>query len=607
MKTLRLGPDFTVPLDIVSSAIGILGIRGSGKTTTAGVLVEETIGAGVPCAIVDPTGGWFGLKSSADGKKAGLPVYVFGGEHADVPLEENAGDVIARFIVEQRVPVVLDLSLLRKGAQVRFVGEFLETLYHINREPLLVVLDEVARFCPQTSRGLMSPEIGKCIGAVDDIAALGRRKGLGVVLIGQRGARINKDVLTQCQTLIAMQTAGAPDRKALDEWINEQHGADEHATEFKAALTKLKVGEGFVWSPGFLGVFKRVHFRNRWTFDSSRTPKAGERVITPKAFAEVDLGKLTAELEATKERAKADDPKALRERLRIAEAEIAELRNSAIAAPQIVEERVVEKIVEVPALGPGELERVTELAKALTSWGDHLQRFFVDAATPIVQECTATGRRLEEALACVAAAKSSNNIPESTRAAVTPRAAAIAKAPAVVATRPPRNTDTSPRFKPRNLGNEAVSLGKAGRAILTVLAQHAEPMALDRVAILSGYSVGTGGFNNALGSLRSSGFILRGDPTSITDAGRTALGDFEPLPHGEALRDYWLGRLGKAERAILGVLCKHYPDAIETDELATRAGYAPKTGGFNNALGRLRTLKLAIGYGEVRASEALFE
>jgi DNA helicase HerA-like ATPase len=241
---IKLGPDFTVPLEICTSAVGIVGIRGSGKSTTAGVLVEGAITAGVPCAIVDPTGGWYGLKSSADGKSPGLPVYVFGGEHGDLPLDPDAGDVVGRFAVQKRVPTVLDLSLMRKGQRTRFVAAFLERVYHDNREPLLVVIDEAAQFVPQSARGLMSPEIGRCIGAVDDIAALGRRRGLGVVLIGQRPARINKDVLTQCHTLIAMQTTGAPDRKALDEWVKEQHGSDDAERTFLRELTDAACGRG---------------------------------------------------------------------------------------------------------------------------------------------------------------------------------------------------------------------------------------------------------------------------------------------------------------------------------------------------------------------------
>jgi hypothetical protein len=37
------------------------------------------------------------------------------------------------------------------------------------------------------------------------------------------------------------------------------------------------------------------------------------------------------------------------------------------------------------------------------------------------------------------------------------------------------------------------------------------------------------------------------------------LGSWEPLPTGPALIDYWLGRLGKAERLILETLPGHIP------------------------------------------------
>src|SRR6202042_2340156 len=121
MKSIRLAKDFSVPVDVCTSAIGVVGIRGSGKSTTAGVLVEGAIDAGVPAAVIDPTGGWYGLKSSAGGKSPGLPVYVFGGEHGDLPLDPGAGDIVGQFVVQRRVPIVLDLSLMRKGQRTRFV------------------------------------------------------------------------------------------------------------------------------------------------------------------------------------------------------------------------------------------------------------------------------------------------------------------------------------------------------------------------------------------------------------------------------------------------------------------------------------------------------
>lgn len=49
------------------------------------------------------------------------------------------------------------------------------------------------------------------------------------------------------------------------------------------------------------------------------------------------------------------------------------------------------------------------------------------------------------------------------------------------------------------------------------------------------------------------------------------------------------------------------PRRISVQDLAKAAGYEPKGGGFRNALGKLRTLQLIDGRGELRASDALFD
>jgi hypothetical protein len=93
----------------------------------------------------------------------------------------------------------------------------------------------------------------------------------------------------------------------------------------------------------------------------------------------------------------------------------------------------------------------------------------------------------------------------------------------------------------------------------------------------------------------------------MTEAGMEALGSWEPLPTGPALIDYWRGRLGKAERLILETLAQVFPNALTKGEVAAEAGYEANGGGFNNALGRLRTLELVEGRGEIRASHNLFD
>jgi uncharacterized protein len=129
-----------------------------------------------------------------------------------------------------------------------------------------------------------------------------------------------------------------------------------------------------------------------------------------------------------------------------------------------------------------------------------------------------------------------------------------------------------------------------------------------QVAILSGYAPNGGGFNNYLGGLRTRGFIQgNGDRLTIAQAGIQALGSWEPLPTGAALIDYWRGRLGKAERLILETLTQLFPDPLSKEEVAAKTGYEANGGGFNNALGRLRTLELVQGRGQLRASDDLFE
>ena len=304
-----LSDDVALPLDAVTQTFAVLGKRGSGKTNTASVLAEQLIKHDLPVVYVDPIGVTWGLRHSRDGKSAGLPVIILGGEHADVPLEETGGAVIADFVIEHRRPVVLDLGLFSKGAQRRFMLDFAERLYHKNRAALHVMLDECDTFVPQ--RAEHGAE--RLVGAVNDLVRKGRARGLGVTLISQRPALISKDVLTQVETLVAHRMTGPQDRDAIARWI--EHNADQDGREVLASLQQLKDGEAWVWSPSWMKRLTRTRVHLRETFDSSATPKAGERVAAPKRAAEVDLGALRERLAATIEKARADDPRELRRRI----------------------------------------------------------------------------------------------------------------------------------------------------------------------------------------------------------------------------------------------------------------------------------------------------
>jgi len=127
---LSIAPNLKLPEEAVTETFAILGKRGSGKTTTTRVLTEELLHVGLPALILDPTGVWWGLRASADGAGDGYPVIIFGGDHADVPLEETSGSLIADVVVTRRISAVLDLSGLSKSGTRRFCTDLLERLYH---------------------------------------------------------------------------------------------------------------------------------------------------------------------------------------------------------------------------------------------------------------------------------------------------------------------------------------------------------------------------------------------------------------------------------------------------------------------------------------------
>jgi DNA helicase HerA-like ATPase len=229
MRTmLTIAKDLRLPAEAVTQTFAILAKRGAGKTYTAAVMVEEMLKAGLP-VVVGPVGVWWGLRSSADGQQAGLPIVIMGGEHGDVLLDVGAGELIADVVVDEGLAVVLDLSQFRKGEQTRFMTDFAERLYDKNRQPRHLVLDEADAFAPQ--RPMKGQE--RLLGAIEDLVRRGRARGIGVTLVTQRAAVLNKDVLTQAEVLVALHTIAPEDREAVDAWIRV-HGTPEQRDELLA-------------------------------------------------------------------------------------------------------------------------------------------------------------------------------------------------------------------------------------------------------------------------------------------------------------------------------------------------------------------------------------
>ena len=113
------------------------------------------------------------------GRVRGCPFAVLGGAHGDLPLEPNAGSVIADALAESGQSFVLDLSEFSKTQQRHFVADFAQRLYARkgrDRTPILLVLEEADEFAPQRVSSRDAPMVG----AISLIVKRGRSRGLGI-------------------------------------------------------------------------------------------------------------------------------------------------------------------------------------------------------------------------------------------------------------------------------------------------------------------------------------------------------------------------------------------------------------------------------------------
>lgn len=546
MSTLAIALDLQLPAEAVTETFAILAKRGVGKTYTASVLVEELLKAGLHVVVVDPIGVWWGLRASSDGKTAGLPIVVLGGDHGDVPLEATGGELIADLVVDERLSIVLDLSRFRKGEQVRFMTDFAERLYHRNRAPLQLVLDEADAFAPQR------PQKGqeRMLGAIEDLVRRGRARGIGVTLITQRSAVLNKDVLTQVEVLIALRTIAPQDRDAIDAWV-KVHGTPEQREELMQSLPSLPIGTAWFWSPGWLDIFQRVQVRRRETFDSSATPKVGTKILAPKQLADVDLAQLRERLAATIERAKQDDPRELKR-------QIAELQRQMQAKPHV--ETKIER-VEMPVLQNGQIEQIEELIANMVSLGAQL---------------TITGQHIGAALARVVA-----------------QPAPVADPP-VRAAQPPPKPKPAPQEEPKLRDDITAPQQRVLNALAEFEALGLPTVARSNVAVWAVQSPTSSGYANNLGRLRSLGLIdyPSGGQVALTAAGRAVATPMTPIRSVEQLHAAWCDRLPNPQARILRVLIDRYPCSIDRVALAGAANQSATSSGYTNNLGALRSLGL---------------
>lgn len=533
---------FPIPKAGLDDKLGWTGITGSGKTYNASTAVEALLALQRRVITIDPLGVWWGLRKKADGKSPAFDVAIFGGKHGDLPLNEHAGALVGEAVATTSQSCIIDLSDFNtKAAERRFMLAFLEAMYRkANGEPVHVIFDEADLWAPQKGSG----ETADLQSKMEQLVRRGRVKGHIPWLITQRPAVLSKDVLSQMDGLIMFKLTSPHDRDAIGTWVQGQADQEEWK-RYWANMATLDRGQGLIWIPA-RGILKMEQFPEKETYDSSKTPKRGEKQRRIE-LQPIDLGALKEKLATVEKEVKANDPKALKQ-------EIAKLKAELAKKPQVIEKEA-------------SMEAVTQ------AFDNGYRQGFDAGIDEGLQRLPFLLEKTKEAVTAVGQVESwlkgekkkPAKVLSKTQSTGFPKAAAQVN-------QIPRKTN----------GGTDVMLTSSQQRIADALLfwesiGQPDPTR-EQVAAVAGFRLG-GHFSNLLGSMRSAGIIEY--PASGRVKRRMNVG--VPITTEEAaqrLQSILSGPQLKVVNAIQGTMSR--------DELSERAGLAG--GHYSNTLGSLRTI-----------------
>ncbi len=243
--------------DFVGHMTALLGITGSGKTNTAAVLIEELLSTGLPMTIVDIEGEYYGLKERFEILVAGKS------EHSELLLNPEKAGALARTSLERGISVILDLSEYTEEESVTCLTEYFTALWDTAskvKRPYQVILEEAHEFIPEGVRTPLKTILTR-------IALRGRKRGLGIVLMSQRSAKVAKDVLTQASLLFLHKVVHPVDMRVYKDLVPLP------PSEVEKVVGSLYPGQVVIVSNH---VPQIAQIRLRDTFHVGSTPTLGE-------------------------------------------------------------------------------------------------------------------------------------------------------------------------------------------------------------------------------------------------------------------------------------------------------------------------------------------
>lgn len=530
----------------------LLGKTRAGKSSVMRLIVERLLDEAKPVTILDPKGDWWGLKSSADGKRAGYGVVIFGGDHADVPINDHSGKAVAELVATGNRPAIIDLGGWMVAERTRFYIDFAAAFFKLTRGPRWLAIDECHNFAPQIMGGkAIDPQAAKMVHWSNRLASEGSGKGVTLISASQRPQKVHKDYVSSHETLIAMRVIHPLDRRAVKDWID---GCDdvERGKEVLASLAQMERGEGWAWSPEAKFGPVQIKFPLFSTYDSFAAP-TGHKAVKLQGWADVDLAEVTARLAAVVEEAKANDPAALKAEVAKLKRELAQARKQQPPAPAIDTEAIKETAFSQGVQAGLRDGQARMFARALAA----IQSLRTDEIDGVIKDAGDIVKALTPGPAPAR--------PKSPAARALPKITPLAASDVL--------------SKPQLKVLEAIAFFNALGFEQPTRAQ---------IGAAAGYSPTGGGLGNLLGSLRSAGYVEypAANCAKLTDAGAAAA---PPVDHSIPVRERLASVLSAPQQKIIDALPKD-GSPMSREDLGAATDYSPTGGGLGNLCGSLRTL-----------------
>ncbi len=149
---------------------------------------------------------------------------------------------------------IINLKGISPDAQEIIVYKLLKDLFELRKKntvaPFFLIVEEAHNFCPERSFGEM-----KSSKILRTIASEGRKFGMGLCVVTQRPARVDKSVLSQCTTQIILKVTNPNDLKAIS---NSVEGINsESISEIQNLAIGTSMVTGIVDIPLFVNIRPR--------------------------------------------------------------------------------------------------------------------------------------------------------------------------------------------------------------------------------------------------------------------------------------------------------------------------------------------------------------